>query len=328
MSEVFKSILLLALPASGKSEVRKFLSKNDAQKMQKDFHMGSLIQLDDFPYVHLMRRIDEELKTFGSDYVFFHSPDKPFREKETWSVLIHLLNEDYEDIINGNYAIPHQPVEYYLKRIDKARKKEGLKELFFNDDKPIIQKDLLNILKDKLQNDSVKLIKEKNNEIPVELEGKTIIIEFARGGAQNSQMPLSFGYESAFKALNKDILKNSVLLYIWVTPEESRKKNFERDDPNDPGSILMHSVPIEVMLNEYGCDDMEFIINKSEKPGYVKVESDNETIYLPVEKFDNRVDKTSFVRSDNWDEEKRNELYNSLKNITGKLFERYNHQIK
>jgi len=263
------------------------------------------------------------LKKINREYIFYHSPDRPFKEKGTWNVLLYLLNEDYLDMVNKNYNNPADPTDYLIQRLDKARIKSGLKPVFFDNDNLIFDKDTYLKIKEKLQKESKQLIDMKNREIPDDLNGKTIVIEFARGGADGSVMPIPYGYENSLRVLAREILQDAVILYIWVTPEESRRKNFERSDPNDPGSILNHSVPIEVMMQEYGCDDMQYIIEKSDKKGYVKVNHESGAIYLPVEKFDNRVDKTSFVRDEKWDETKRLELHLNLKNAMNNLRERY-----
>ena len=70
MKNVFDIILLIALPASGKSEVRRLLKNIDENELKRDFHIGKNLQLDDFPYVHMMRRIDDELEKMGTKRIF------------------------------------------------------------------------------------------------------------------------------------------------------------------------------------------------------------------------------------------------------------------
>src|SRR5438445_6161715 len=54
MSEILDVLLLLALPASGKSEVRRYLASLSPEQCRGDFHLGPTVQLDDYPYVHMM----------------------------------------------------------------------------------------------------------------------------------------------------------------------------------------------------------------------------------------------------------------------------------
>lgn len=98
-SPVLNTLLLLALPASGKSEVRKYLELLPTKEARNDFHMGPTVQLDDYPYVHLMRCVDAELSKIGKPIVFFLAPDKNFKNPLDWGTLIELINEDYEDML-------------------------------------------------------------------------------------------------------------------------------------------------------------------------------------------------------------------------------------
>src|SRR3989442_12693534 len=77
MSRILDVLLLLALPASGKSEVRRYLASLTPEQCRSDFHMGPTVQLDDYPYVHMMRRVSPELRKPRADGGVFHSHDPP-----------------------------------------------------------------------------------------------------------------------------------------------------------------------------------------------------------------------------------------------------------
>jgi hypothetical protein len=138
--------------------------------------------------------------------------------------------------------------------------------------------------------------------------GRTLVIEAARGGANGSIFPLCppYGYDTAFQTLSPAILEKASVLYVWVDPSESRRKNIERGRPDGQGSILHHSVPREVMLGQYGCDDMAWLMAQSDRPGTIRVERTlpdgnhytTKVFHLPVARFDNRSDLTTFVRED------------------------------
>ena len=97
VADILDTVLLLALPASGKSEVRRYLDLVDSDSRVGDFHLGPTVQLDDFPYVHLMRRCDESLRAIGEPSIFFEADDQPFRDARDWGTLIELVNEDYRE---------------------------------------------------------------------------------------------------------------------------------------------------------------------------------------------------------------------------------------
>ncbi len=296
MSRVLDVLLLLALPASGKSEVRRYLAHLTPEQCLDDFHIGPTVQLDDYPYVHMMRRISHELRTRKSDGVFFLSDELPMRQPLDWGTLIELLNEDYDDLVHRRHPSPASPAEWLLDRFDAARTKVGAEPAFGELPAPLRRE-----LVDAIAREAADLLRDKNTGIPESLDGKTVVIEFARGGPDDAKPPLEapLGYQYSLSRLSDAILKRASILYVWVTPEESRRKNTERTDPNDPGSILNHGVPMPVMLGDYGCDDMDWLIANSGKPDHVKVvKPGGATILLPVARFDNRTDKTTFVRQD------------------------------
>ncbi|MFH1729505.1 MAG: hypothetical protein ABIA04_13935 [Pseudomonadota bacterium] len=329
--KLLKNVLLFALPASGKSEVRTYLDSMSSEQCMEEFKMGKTLQLDDYPYVHFMHRIDDELYERGFDYVFFKGPQRPFIDNFEWGTLIHLLNEDYDNLMNQRTFNPESAANYLFDRMDNAHEKVGLPR--YLEEVPYgVRMDIAA----KMENEIREHLDELNATNSQGLEGKTVVIEAARGAVNGSPFPVTppQGYAYAFSQLDERILDGASILYIWVTPEESRKKNQERAKPDAQGSILHHCVPSEVMLGEYGCDDMDYLISLSDKPNTVKYERpvlisnetgnakyEMKTWYLPVGKFDNRDDKTTFIRKgkDNWEADEVSKLHNELKSAFNKL---------
>lgn len=306
MSKPLDTVLLFSLPASGKSEVRRYLEHLTPQQCQDTFHIGPTLQLDDYPYVHFMHRIDDELKLRGHEYVFYKGPERPFQDPFEWLTLIELLNEDYADLRAGRVANPPSAAQLVFDRIDAARVRGGLNEVLAN-----VPYRIRCEVAAALEAECAAELANKNRSCSQDLTGKTIFIEAARGGPNGGAFPLTppRGYQSAFNQLSADILDRAVILYIWVEPSESRRKNIERGLPDGQGSILNHSAPWEVMVGDYGCDDMAWLQSESDKPDTVRVDRivvvTNEagerrfatkTWYLPVARFDNRSDRTTFVR--------------------------------
>jgi hypothetical protein len=294
MESTIDVLLLLALPASGKSEVRRYLEHVPRDVAERDFHLRPTVQVDDYPYVHIMRRISEEQARLGEPPSFFPSPDRPFIEAADWLTLIHLVNED---VLSLGRVTEHDPDPLaLLDRIDRARALAGLTGIA-----PIGQ-DRRSIA-DAIAADADHLAKS----LPVvgagDLDDMSIVIEFARGGPQGAGMPLDppLGYRHSLAALDEAILDPACVLYVWVTPEESRRRNRERAVPGAEGdaSILHHGVPDEVMRRDYGTDDIGWMEEVSPVPGTITVDrGDLGRHRLPFARFDNRDDRTSFLRAD------------------------------
>jgi hypothetical protein len=297
MARVIDVLLLLALPASGKSEVRRYLASLTPEQCRDELHLGPTVQLDDYPYVHMMRRISQELRALGRDGVFFDSDDLPMKDGRDWGMLVELLNEDFEDLLQRRKAAPASAAAWLLDRCDAARSKCGAPAAF-----AALPADVRAKLVATLEPEVQELVAEKNAGIPDSLAGRTVVIEMARGGPDKAVPPLPapLGYRYTLATLSDAILSRASILYVWVTPEESRRKNIERAKPGPDGdqSILHHGVPMAVMLGDYGMDDMDHLIQTSGKADTVKVETRGKSYLIPVGRFDNRTDKTTFVRED------------------------------
>jgi hypothetical protein len=320
MTQLLDTSLLFSLPASGKSEVRRYLASLTPDQCRNDFHMGPTLQLDDYPYVHLMHRIDDELKANGLDYVYYHGPNRPFRDNWTWAVLIELLNEDYANLMASRQTLAASAAQHLFDRLDAAHAKVGLAQPLGE-----IPHRLRKRMAEALEAECRAELDTLNRQNAQDKTGRTLVIEAARGGAHGSAFPLCppHGYDTAFQTLSPAILENAAVLYVWVDPTESRRKNIERGRPDGQGSILHHSVPMEVMLGQYGTDDMAWLLEQSDRPGTIRVERvvpvgdryETKVYHLPVGRFDNRSDLTSFIREDQklWKAEDVEAIHGGLK---------------
>lgn len=109
-------------------------------------------------------------------------------------------------------------------------------------------------------------------------EGMTTLVEFARGGDN--------GIYEALSALHEDILKQTALIYINVSYEESVRKNRRRARPGQEHSILYHSLPDEKMEFYYKVNDWEKLSSKD--PGFIEVNG----YKVPYGVFENEPEKT------------------------------------
>ena len=320
-NNLFDVVLLFALPASGKSEVRRYMANIDPQKLADEFHIGENLQLDDFPYVFFMRRIDEELVKLGGERVYYPGEDS-FLDGRDWATLTTLLNEDYYDMINRNVVTCESAAEYLFQRLENAAIKVGI-----NPRLTYLKEETRKKLAEALEEEAREMLNEKHAAYPDTMENKTIIVEMSRGGAVGSNMPLEdpFGYQYTLRHFCPEILSKAAILYIEVTPEESRKKNRERFDPTNPGSSINHGTPELVMIHDYGCDDIAWLRENSEKENTVTVKSFDKTYHLPIGVFSNMPDRTTFLRDypEKWDPELVKDIERLVRSATDTMWENY-----
>lgn len=284
-------LLLLALPASGKSEIRRYLDSLDPDSLEP-LGIGPTVQIDDFPYVHLMRRFSQEAIELGLDPPYFADDESTFLDSRDWGTLIHLVNGDFG-------SLSHPPVgaasagRWLTDRLAAARSKVGADPYFLS-----LEKQERLALEAALEHEA-RVLFEEISERRLE-PGQTVVIEFARGMPVGSGFPPPppLGYRYSLSLLDPAILESARVLYVQVSPEESRRKNRERTVVGEEGSILNHGVPEEVMLNDYGCDDMAWLMESAGQPDTIEVEGADRHFQIPAAVFDNRGDLTSFLRGE------------------------------
>jgi|Deesub1362A_J573_1020465.scaffolds.fasta_scaffold18614_1 thymidylate kinase len=107
------------------------------------------------------------------------------------------------------------------------------------------------------------LIEKLNRRIDAEpeLPGRTVIVEFSRGGVD--------GYRDALSRLHRRALERGAILYLDVSVEESWRRNLARYDRARRDGILTHSVPWEEYERTYETDDWHALAPAAS--GYLEV---------------------------------------------------------
>lgn len=299
---IFKVLVFVARAASGKSESLTCVKAMLAAMREELLHIGREVSiLDDYPYVHLMRRIDEELVKMGLPPMFFVDLKHGFIEPQfSWKLLVMLLNGDYEHLVlqQKPYAT-EDAVKRLLVRMDHGRRQLGARPLFYRPGGQIkLTPTEFDELVSRIQQDVLDMLEERNKQVPQDPDNTTTLIEFARGAPYGAVPPFPYAYDDSFSALDPAILKVAAFLYLRVHFVQALQKNWARCDPNDPASILSHGVPFDVMLESYGEDDYLHLLETSGSPGHIRVETlDGQVFHVPAGVFDNsQVDHTSWVR--------------------------------
>jgi hypothetical protein len=93
-SNIFDILILIARPASGKSEIIHFLKHLPREERARRFHIGALEEIDDFPMLWTWFEEDDILERLGHPRL--HStPDYYFKNPVLWHVLIERISLEY-----------------------------------------------------------------------------------------------------------------------------------------------------------------------------------------------------------------------------------------
>ena len=94
-NHLIPTLLLLARPGAGKSEVIRFLRELEPERRAADFHIGQLHEIDDFPMLWSWFEEDAILSELGHPRM--HTDDEGyFLESYLWDLLIHRINLEWE----------------------------------------------------------------------------------------------------------------------------------------------------------------------------------------------------------------------------------------
>jgi hypothetical protein len=90
-----RTIILIARPAAGKSEIIDHLSKLHAEERMERYHMRELMIIDDFPFLWRWFEEDAILTKMGKPRIYTDE-EGYFQNQYYWDILIHLINIEYK----------------------------------------------------------------------------------------------------------------------------------------------------------------------------------------------------------------------------------------
>lgn len=91
----FKTLLLIARPAAGKSEVIAYLKETPLSERIKNYHIGEFIEIDDFPMLWTWFEEDALLEKMGHPRLYT-TPDGYFKDLHLWDLLIERISLEYQ----------------------------------------------------------------------------------------------------------------------------------------------------------------------------------------------------------------------------------------
>lgn len=96
--ETIKTLLLIARPAAGKSEIINYLKNTPLQERIRRFHIGEFEEIDDFPMLWTWFEEDAILDQMGFPRLHTTS-DGYFKHQYLWDLLIERIALDYQKLL-------------------------------------------------------------------------------------------------------------------------------------------------------------------------------------------------------------------------------------
>jgi hypothetical protein len=128
MANIFHKIILTGRPASGKSEIIDYLKKTPPVERQERFHLGNLIEIDDFPMLWTWFEEDKILTSIMNKPRMHTTDDGDFLHQYQWNLLIERMNLEYKKRIRdfGDLHSDHT----ILIEFSRGTEHGGYKEAF------------------------------------------------------------------------------------------------------------------------------------------------------------------------------------------------------
>lgn len=135
--EIFEKIILLGRPASGKSEIINFLKHQDSATLRTRYHIGNILEIDDFPMLWTWFEEDDILEKVFKKPRLHSTPDGFFKEEYLWHLLIERISLDYKKYKRDN-AEKNKDITYLIE-FSRGTEHGGYKEAFKHLSKELLE---------------------------------------------------------------------------------------------------------------------------------------------------------------------------------------------
>ena len=129
MKEIFDKIILIGRPASGKSEILDYLKRTKLEERMKRFHIGKMVEIDDFPMLWTWFEEDAILEKIMDKPRIHTTPDGYFLYEYMWHLLIERICMDYEKSMRDNESSDITRLIEFSRGSEHGGYKEAFKHL-------------------------------------------------------------------------------------------------------------------------------------------------------------------------------------------------------
>ena len=129
MKEIFKKIILLGRPVSGKSEIIDYLKRTGDEDRKKRFHIGKMVEIDDFPMLWTWFEEDAILEKIMNKPRIHTTPDGYFLHEYMWHLLIERISFDYKKSVRDKESVDITRFIEFSRGSEHGGYKEAFKHL-------------------------------------------------------------------------------------------------------------------------------------------------------------------------------------------------------
>ena len=129
MKQIFDKIILIGRPASGKSEILDYLKRTKLEERMKRFHIGKMVEIDDFPMLWTWFEEDAILEKIMNKPRIHTTPDGYFLYEYMWHLLIERICMDYEKSIRDDESSNITRLIEFSRGSEHGGYKEAFKHL-------------------------------------------------------------------------------------------------------------------------------------------------------------------------------------------------------